>query len=134
ALAALGLAGARRQWRSERRAALAITTLMLTLTVALVFYLNFKWGFSQSYSAPGLEHEVRERDYFFIASFAAWGIWVGMGLAAVMEWLQRGLGPGQPRGARRWALGAPVLLVALLPLVGNRLTASRPGATIARDR
>ncbi|PYP16573.1 MAG: hypothetical protein DMD52_07365 [Gemmatimonadetes bacterium] len=133
AFAALGLVGARRQWRSERRAALAITTLMLTLTVALVFYLNFKWGFSQSYSAPGLEHEVRERDYFFIASFAAWGIWVGMGLAAVMEWLQRGLNRGEPRGARHWVVCAPVLLVAFVPLVGNRLTASRAGETMARD-
>src|SRR5207248_3551663 len=131
--AALGLAGARRQWRAEPRAALAMTTLLATLTVALVFYLNFKWGFSQPYSAPGLEHEVRERDYFFIASFAAWGIWVGMGLAAVMEWLQRGLGPGEPRGARRWALCTPVLLVALVPLAGNRLTASRAGETMARD-
>ena len=131
--AALGLAGARRQWRAEPRAALAMTTLVATLTVALVFYLNFKWGFSQPYSAPGLEHEVRERDYFFIASFAAWGIWVGMGLAAVMEWLQRGLGPGEPRGARRWALCTPVLLVALVPLVGNHLTASRAGETMARD-
>jgi len=44
---ALGLLGARRHWRAERRAALATTTLMLTLTVALVFYLNFKWGYSR---------------------------------------------------------------------------------------
>ncbi len=131
--AALGFAGARKHWRAEPRAALAMTTLVATLTVALVFYLNFKWGFSQRFVGPGLEHEVRERDYFFIASFAAWGICVGMGLAAVMEWLQRGLGPGQPRGARRWALGAPVLLVALVPLIGNRLTASRAGETMARD-
>jgi len=128
--AALGFAGARKHWRAEPRAALAMTTLVATLTVALVFYLNFKWGFSQRFVGPGLEHEVRERDYFFIASFAAWGIWVGMGLAAVMEELQRGLGPGEPRGARRWALYAPVLLV---PLVGNRLTASRAGETMARD-
>src|SRR5213594_992966 len=133
AFAALGLAGARRQWRAERRAALAITTLVITLTVALVFYLNFRWGFSQPYSGPGLEHEVRERDYFFIASFAVWGIWVGMGLAAVMERLQQTLGRTQPIAARRWALSLPVLLVALVPLLGNRLTASRAGETMARD-
>jgi len=133
AFAALGLAGARRQWRAERRAALAMTTLMITLTVALVFYLNFKWGFSQPYNAPGLEHEVRERDYFFIASFAVWGIWVGMGLAALMEWLQNGLSAREPRAARRWAVCTPVLLVALVPLLGNRLTASRAGETMARD-
>src|SRR6059036_1090225 len=107
AFAALGLAGARRQWRAERRAALAMTTLVITLTVALVFYLNFKWGYSQPYSAPGLglEHEVRERDYFFIASFAAWGIWVGMGLAVLMTWIEHALATRAPAQApgRRWA-------------------------------
>jgi Protein of unknown function (DUF2723) len=135
--AGLGFAGARRHWRTERRAAVAMTALMLTLTVALVFYLNFKWGYSQPYRAPGLglEHEVRERDYFFIASFAAWGIWVGMGLAALMTWIERALATRAPAPApeRRWALAAVVLLVALVPLAGNRLTASRSGETLARD-
>src|SRR3989454_6149320 len=127
-----GLLGARRHWRAERRAALAMTTLLLTLTLALVFYLNFRWGFSQPYRAAGLEHEVRERDYFFIASFALWGIWAGMGLAAVMEWIEQGLVARQPAVARRWALATPVLLLALVPLAGNRLTASRAGETMAR--
>ncbi|PYO67998.1 MAG: hypothetical protein DMD69_08160 [Gemmatimonadetes bacterium] len=102
AFAALGLAGARRQWRAERRAALAMTTLVIS-------------------------------DYFFIASFALWGIWVGMGLAALMEWLQSGLSAREPNAARRWAVCTPVLLVALVPLLGNRLTASRAGETMARD-
>src|SRR5207302_4493614 len=97
--AGLGFVGARRQWRAERRAAVAMTALMLTLTVALVFYLNFKWGYSQPYSAPGLEHEVRERDYFFIASFAAGGIWVGMGLATLMAWIQEALATRVPAHA-----------------------------------
>jgi hypothetical protein len=38
-----------------------------------------------------------------------------------------------PLARRRWALAAPVLLVALIPLLGNRLTASRAGETMARD-
>jgi len=46
----LGFLGARRHWRADRRSALAMTTLVLTLTVALVFYLNFKWGYSQPYT------------------------------------------------------------------------------------
>src|SRR5439155_395597 len=83
-----------------------------------VFYLNFRWGFSQPYQVAGLEHEVRERDYFFIASFALWGIWVGMGLAAVMEWIEQGLVARQPAVGRRWALATPVLLLALVPLAG----------------
>jgi transmembrane protein TMEM260 (protein O-mannosyltransferase) len=121
----IGALGAWRQWRADRRSAAAMTALIATLTVALVFYLNFRWGYSQPYQQAGLEHEVRERDYFFIASFAAWGIWVGMGLAVLMESLQA--------VGRRWALCAPVLLIALIPLAGNRLTAPRDGETMARD-
>ena len=124
----LGIIGARRHWAAERRSALAMTALMLTLSVALVFYLNFKWGYSQPYASPGLEHEIRERDYFFVASFAAWGVWVGMGLAAIGESLATWL-----RSPRAWRLAVPVLLIALIPLVGNRLTASRGGETVARD-
>jgi hypothetical protein len=104
-----------------------MTALLLTLSVALVFYMNFKWGYSQPYSSPGLLHEVRERDYFFIGSFAVWGVWVGYGLAAIGEALV-GL-----RGAHAWRYAAPVFLLALIPLVGNRLTAPRNGETVARD-
>src|SRR6266545_4395067 len=121
----LGIAGARRHWQADRRSALSMTALVLTVTVALVFYLNFKWGFSQPYT--GLEHEVRERDYFFIASFAVWGVWVGIGLAALAEALVARL----PRAG--WRFAAPVFLIALIPLLGNRLTASRAGETVARD-
>ena len=30
-------------------------------------------------------HEVRERDYFFIVSFSVWGLWAGMGIAALWK-------------------------------------------------
>jgi hypothetical protein len=133
AFAALGFLGARRHWRAERRAGFAMTALMGTVTVALVFYLNFRWGDSQPYSGPGLEHEVRERDYFFIASFALWGIWVAMGLATLMEWITESLATREPKPERRWLLASPVLLIALVPLVGNHLTASRASETMARD-
>src|SRR5204863_2793883 len=112
-----------------------MTTLILTLTVALVFYLNFKWGYSQAFSGAGLEHEVRERDYFFIASVAAWGVWVGMGIATLMEWIDEALAvrAARPAPARLWAPSALVLLLALVPLAGNRLTAPRTGEPLARD-
>jgi len=131
---AVGLIGARRHWRTDRRAAVAMTTLVLTLTVALVFYLNFKWGYSQVFNGPGLEHEVRERDYFFIASFAAWGVWVGMGLATLMQWIEEvRVARAAAAPVRVWAPSALVLLLALVPLAANRLTAPRNGETLARD-
>ena len=38
---------------------------------------------------------------------------------------------GTPR--RRWAAASPVLALALIPLLGNRVTASRAHETMARD-
>lgn len=130
---AVGLLGAWRHWKADRRSALAMTALVGTLTLALIFYLNFKYGYSEYPDKPQLPREVRERDYFFIASYAIWGLWVAMGLATMMEWVNEALAEREPDAARRWMLSTPVLLLALVPLVGNRLTASRAGETLARD-
>jgi hypothetical protein len=99
----------------------------------LVFYLNFKYGFSKHPEQPLAAHEVRQRDYFFIVSFALWGIWVAMGLAALIESVSDWFRERQPDEMRRWLYGTPLLALALIPLVGNRLTASRKGETLARD-
>ncbi len=129
----LGIAGAMRHWRADKRTALAMTVLMFTFTFMLVFYLNFKYGFSLHPEQPLANHEVRQRDYFFIVSFALWGIWVAMGLAAGLEAVSEWFRERQPDAMRRWVYGTPLLAVALIPLVGNRLTASRKGETLARD-
>jgi hypothetical protein len=130
---AFGLLGAWRHWAADRRSAFAMTLLVGTLTVLLIFYLNFKYGYSQYPERAQLAREVRERDYFYMGSFAIWGVWVGMGLATLMEWFQQGLQNVVPDEARRWKLATPVLLFALIPFAGNRLTASRAGETMARD-
>ena len=131
--AMVGGVGALRHWRADKRTALAMTLLVVTFTLALVFYLNFKYGYSLHPEAATAQHEVRERDYFFICSFAIWGIWVGMGLAACIEWIGEWFRERQPNEMRRWLYGTPLLAVALIPLFGNRLTASRKGETLARD-
>ncbi|PYP30641.1 MAG: hypothetical protein DMD49_09965, partial [Gemmatimonadetes bacterium] len=129
----IGLLGAWRQWKADKRAALAMTALMVTLTFILIFYLNFKYGFSQYPDRAQLAREVRERDYFYIASFALWGVWVGIGLATLMEWGREWLAEREPSDERRWLFMTPMLLMAIVPLAGNRLTASRRGETLARD-
>ncbi len=129
---ALGLLGAWRHLKADKRSGWAMVALMATLIPILVFYLNFKYGFSE-YPGKNLPTEVRERDYFFICSFALWGIWVAMGLAAIMEWVREALAARVPDGGRRWALASPVLLASLVPLFGNRLAAPRNGEYMARD-
>src|SRR4029077_16571135 len=51
----------------------------------------------------------------------------------LMEWASDALADREPEAGRRWLFSTPVLLVALVPLVGNRVTASRAGETLARD-
>ncbi len=130
----LGLAGGITLWWRDRRAFWASTTLMVTMTLALVTYLNFKYGFSYA-TDPGLgpvAREVRERDYFFVVSFAAFGLWIAVGFGALLQsvaaTLERSLGP-----QARWAAGTPLLGLALIPLFGNHVTASRSHETLARD-
>jgi hypothetical protein len=75
---------------------------------------------------------VRERDYFFVGSFAVYGAFVACGLGALMQSIVDGL---RHRGteAGRWAAASPVLALALVPLLGNHATASRAHETMARD-
>ncbi len=127
----LGLGGLWALWKSDRRAGLAALALLGTLSVGLVYYMNFKYGFSQ-YPGEELPREVRERDYFFIASFAVFGTFVALGFGALMREVVGFLGD-RGSGVRRWAAASPVLALALVPLLGNRITASRADETLARD-
>ena len=127
----LGLVGAARHWTKDRANAAALTALMGTVTVLLVFYLDFKFGFSVR---PGdnLLREVRERDYFYIASFQLWGVWAALGFGAIFCWGAHLFGE-RLEGDRRWLPGAPVLLLVLVPLAGNWKSASRAHETMPRD-
>ena len=128
----VGLSGLWALWKSDRRAGLAGVALLGTLSIGLVFYMNFKYGFSQYPDQPSLPREVRERDYFFIGSFAVYGAFVACGLGALMQSIVDGL---RDRGSTtaRWAAASPVLALAFVPLFGNRVTASRAHETMARD-
>jgi hypothetical protein len=127
----IGLVGLVGLWRKDHRAGLAAASLLGVLSVALVFYMNFKYGFSQYPEQPELPREVRERDYFFMGSFSAYGLFVALGLGTIIQWIA-GLFRGQ-LGDRAWVAATPVLAVALIPLFGNRVTASRADERLARD-
>jgi hypothetical protein len=123
-----GIAGWNELWRRDRGAVALLGTLWLVTGLGLVAYMNFKPGFSLFWDTypSGEQHEVRERDYFFIASFMLWGAVAGLGIAALARRL------GAP--ARRAPLA--LALVALVPLALNWRAASRrhgPDAQLARD-
>jgi hypothetical protein len=118
--------GARGMW-THRRADCGTWWLLLGIFLVtgfgLAFYMNFKPGLGRWYHIypRGDDHEVRERDYFFVISFLVWGLWAGIGLAATARTFAR-------RAARpyRW-LAPAVLLLALAPLLLNWTAARRRG-------
>ncbi|HET7586420.1 MAG TPA: DUF2723 domain-containing protein [Gemmatimonadaceae bacterium] len=140
---ALGLGGGYVHWRRDRSSFWYFGTFLFTLTIALVVYLNFKYGYSQAQEMGDyVLREVRERDYFYIVSFSAWGVWAALGLAAVWKSVGEMFGSEQRTvaGARvrvphthGWAIGSVVLLVGFVPLAANWKDASRAGQTTTRD-
>ena len=80
----LGFAGARAHAARDRPSFWYFSALMFTMTLLLIYYLNFKLGSSQNPASPQ-DHEVRDRDYFFIWSYSAWGVWAALGLVYVWE-------------------------------------------------
>ncbi len=122
----LGVWGAMEHHRRDRTSFWYVAVLFGTLSVGLVYYLNFKYGYSipdplNDYQA----HEVRERDYFFIVSFSVWGLWAGLGIAAIWQTLAERF-----KGLSK---GSPILALALIPLVLNWPWATRNYDYAARD-
>src|SRR3954470_7861902 len=141
----LGLLGGYVHWQRDRKTFWYFGPLMFTMTLALIYYLNFKYGWSQD---PGLgnsvDREVRDRDYFYIWSYSAWGVWAAIGLSFLWEQLayvlggetkreEKPVGKKAPAPVLAWPtrrgfmLATPILLIALIPLFGNWRFASRSG-------
>ncbi|HXF59139.1 MAG TPA: DUF2723 domain-containing protein [Candidatus Saccharimonadales bacterium] len=77
-------------WWNYRRDKKTFTFFLvqnLVMGPALIFYLNFT------------DHEVRERDYFFTNSYHFLSIWMGMGVAGVLDWLSHAFDPARAGGS-----------------------------------
>jgi hypothetical protein len=139
----LGGLGGYVHWKRDRRSFSYFGPLMVMVTLALIYYMNFKYGSSQSPDlGDTVPREVRDRDYFYLWSFSAWSVWAALGLVWVWETIAVLLGSEKtklgsqtlelPR-RRSWLLASPVLAIALVPLLGNWKSASRAGQTDTAD-
>ena len=138
----LGLIGGYVHWQNERRTFWYFGPLMFTLTLALIYYMNFKYGWSQAPElGDSVPREVRDRDYFYIWSFSAWGVWAALGLVYLWQNIAQMLdrnedAPPDKAGfatRRSWLLATPLLLIACAPIVGNWNAASHRGDSFAAD-
>jgi len=125
----LGTIGFEFARRRDAGVAYLLGALWLVTGIGLVIYMNFKAGFSIYWDQyPSMDqHEVRERDYFFVVSFQVWGVFVAFGLVRLVRWLS------QTAPSRLWIAAAAA--ITLLPFGANFAAASRRGAdaTAARD-
>lgn len=139
----LGLFGGWVHWKRDRQSFWFFGPLMFTMTLLLIYYLNFLYGASQSPAlGNSVQREVRDRDYFYLWSFSAWSVWAALGLVFVWESIAALVGAQAVRlgkqllelpTRRSWALAAPVLALALIPLLTNWYSATRAGDTTTRD-
>ncbi|HYC51512.1 MAG TPA: DUF2723 domain-containing protein [Gemmatimonadaceae bacterium] len=103
----LGFHGARLQWQQSRRAFLIVGGLFLCGALGVLVYLNLHAGPSIAWGIlpANVPREARERDYFFVFAFWAWGLWAGIGAVHLVR----------RSGRPAWAAVA----IALLPIALN---------------
>ena len=139
----LGVMGGYVHWKRDRRSFWFFGPLVFTITFALVFYMNFKYGASQApHLGDTVAREVRDRDYFYLWSYSAWSVWAALGLVFVWETIAARIQSHSARvgssflelpTARGWAMASPVLALALVPLFGNWAASTKAGDTTTRD-
>jgi hypothetical protein len=112
----LAFVGGAWHWNADRRSWAGVATLLACGTLGVIVYLNLHAG--PSIGFPGLAanaaREAREREYFFVFGFWAWGIWAGIGAVVMARQLSR----------PEWA----GVLVAALPIVLNWSAVNRGSA------
>jgi hypothetical protein len=139
----LGGLGGYVHWKRDRRSFAYFGPLMLTVTLGLIYYMNFKYGASQALDlGETVPREVRDRDYFYLWSYSAWSVWAALGFVYVWETIAALIASEKVNIAgetldlpqrRSWFLAAPVLALALIPLFANWTSASRRGQTDTAD-
>lgn len=130
-------------FKKDRRSFWFFGPLVGTMTVGLIFYLNFKYGHSQDPElGESVAREVRDRDYFYLWSFSALSVWAALGLVYLWETVASLFGTddvklgreviAEPR-QRSFLLASPLLAIAFVPLFGNWTQASRANQTDTTD-
>ncbi|MBN2417501.1 DUF2723 domain-containing protein [bacterium] len=99
----VGLWGAVHHFYKDWKRALAVFILFLATGYAIIIYLDQK------------DPQPRERDYSYVGSFFAFSIWIGIGMAGILEWISRAF--HNREGLKKAAYAAAViLLLAAVPV------------------
>jgi transmembrane protein TMEM260 (protein O-mannosyltransferase) len=90
AFAILGLVGCVAHRRRDRRSWRVVLLVLVAGSFGVVAYLNLRAGpsFGWGILPDDATREARERDYFFVTGFWAWGLWAGYGAVVAAEQLR----------------------------------------------
>lgn len=95
----LGILGMVHHFSRDWKHALFILALFFMTGLAIIIYLN----------QP--DPQPRERDYVYVGSFFAFCLWIGMGVTAVLEWLEEKV---KKMNIRTIYAGVAILLAAVM--------------------
>jgi hypothetical protein len=95
----IGVLGAVWHFKRNQKDAGIVALLFFFTGLAIVLYLNQK------------PLEPRERDYAYAGSFYAFAIWIGFGVLAIREWLEKKVTP------KNAVIGATVLSLFAAPII-----------------
>ena len=118
----LGLIGMFYHTYKDERMAFAVLSLFIMTGYAIIIYLN------QDNPQP------RERDYSYVGSFFAFSIWIGLGTAAISDWISKNI-KNRDLG-KRLIGGAIILQLIFIPFVmarANYHSHDRSGNFVAWD-
>ncbi len=117
----VGLLGLFYHWKKDQKIAFVMSIFFLLAGFALAFYFNMQ------------EQQPRERDYFFVYSVFSFCLWIGIGVAAILDYLRERL---TVKNLNVIAFGSFVVILIVVP--GNMLRTnyhpmSRTGHYLAWD-
>ncbi len=103
-------------WTIKRKTQIGLPFLILILlaTAGLVLYMNFADGIKFDPRTGDAYLEVRNRDYFFTPGFAYFGLALGLGIAAILEWVRMKTSTAKWSSYKKPAMSI-LMLTVLLP-------------------
>jgi hypothetical protein len=119
----IGLIGMVHHFYRDKRHALSVLALFFLTGLAIILYLNQE------------DPQPRDRDYVYVGSFFAFALWIGIGLTAILEWIQESF---QNKAVQRRVLSAVVIIAFALMapinlLANNYKEHDRTGNFVAFD-
>lgn len=116
----IGLIGLFTQAYKNPSTGFIFLAFVLVASVGLVLYMNFADGTRFNMATGDAYQEVRDRDYFFTPAFILFGMSIGIGMGAIMEFIRtrtRKLGAAANRLAV--ILSMVLVLTPIVPLQAN---------------